>query len=63
VRLERDAGRLKAFVVPAGDADVDGLAAELDRWCGDKLTAVERPRRWAVGGVLPVNGMGKLEDW
>ena len=63
VRLEREAGRLKAFVVPAGDADPEGLAAELDRWCGDRLTAVERPRRWAVGGALPVNGMGKGADW
>lgn len=63
IRLEGEVGRLKAFVVPAGGADPDELAAELDRWCGARLTAAERPRQWAVGRALPVNAMGKPADW
>ena len=62
VRLEADTGRLKAFVVPARAGD-DRLVDELERWCGDRLAAPERPRRFAVGGALPVNAMGKLADW
>ena len=63
VRLEAGSGRLKAFVVPAGALDGDALLGELDRWCGDRLTAPERPRRFALGGALPVNAMGKSADW
>lgn len=63
VRLEADTGRLKAFVVPAGDEDVDALLSDLDRWCGDRLSAPERPRRFALGGALPVNAIGKPADW
>lgn len=62
VRLEADSGRLKAFVVPARTGD-DRLVDELDRWCGDRLAAPERPRRFALGGALPVNAMGKPADW
>ena len=63
VRLEADTGRLKAFVVPAGGEDGDALLDDLDRWCGDRLSAPERPRRFALGGALPVNAMGKPADW
>ncbi len=62
VRLEADTGRLKAFVVPVRAGD-DRLLDELDRWCGDRLAAAERPRRFALGGALPVNAMGKPADW
>ena len=62
VRLEPGTGRLKAFVVPAGARD-DAVLDELDRWCGDRLSAPERPRRIALGGALPVNAMGKPADW
>lgn len=64
VRLEQETGRLKAFVVPRDHSrDPDQLAGELDRWCGTQLSAPERPRRFAVGGALPMNAMGKLTDW
>ncbi len=62
VRLEADTGRLKAFVVPVGAED-EALLGNLDRWCGDRLSAPERPRRFALGGALPVNAMGKPADW
>ena len=64
VRLDREGGRLKAFVVPAmPGADPDLLVGELDRWCGDRLAPVERPRRFALGEALPVGAMGKPADW
>lgn len=64
VRLEPETGRLKAFVVPSNDdPDRDRLVGELDRWCGAKLSGAERPRRFSVGGALPMNAMGKLTDW
>lgn len=63
VRLEQDTGRLKAFVVPVADTDQASLIPALDRWCGDRLSSVERPRQFALGVALPVNAMGKLTDW
>lgn len=63
VRLDGAAGRLKAFVVPAGDhPDADGLVEALGDWCAD-LRDVERPRHIAIGAALPRNGLGKLADW
>lgn len=61
VRL--DGARLKAFVVPAPGQDANALANALDRWCGEVLSAPERPRRFATGAALPRNAMGKLADW
>ena len=63
VRLDGATGRLKAFVVPAGGVDAERLVEELDGWCGARLRSVERPRRFACGGALPVNAMGKPADW
>lgn len=63
VRLEPATGRLKAFVVPVVDGVDEGLADRLDAWCGEQLSDVERPRRFAVGAALPRNAMGKLADW
>jgi long-chain acyl-CoA synthetase len=64
VRLESATGRLKAFIVPevAGVNDND-LIDRLDAWCALQFSGVERPRRFAVGGTLPRNTMGKLTDW
>ncbi len=63
VRLDGETGRLKAFVVPEPGEVEDTLAAELDRWCGARVTGVERPRRIAVGASLPRGAMGKPADW
>lgn len=63
VRFEPATGRLKAFVVPAAADAGEALASRLDRWCGDQLSDVERPRRFSVGAALPRNAMGKLADW
>lgn len=62
VRVDAATGRLKAFIVPADAADAS-LADDLDAWCGAGLTSAERPRRFAIGGALPRNAMGKLSDW
>ena len=43
--------------------DAARLLPDLDRWCGKRFTAAERPRRLAAGGALPRNAMGKLTDW
>ena len=63
VRLEPSTGRLKAFVVPVATVDAVTLLPDLERWCGKRFTAAERPRRLAAGGALPRNAMGKLTDW
>lgn len=66
VRYDAESGRLKAFVVPAdlaGYERSDELIDELDVWCGARMRSHERPRRIAVGAVLPLNAMGKLADW
>ena len=65
VRLDPASSRLKAFVVPAGDALIDeaGFADTLDRWCGERLTTVQRPRRFDFGTVIPHGATGKPADW
>jgi 4-coumarate--CoA ligase (photoactive yellow protein activation family) len=61
VRLDASGGRLKAFVAPrAAGAD---LSDALRRHCADRLTAPERPARFAFGAALPVNAIGKAADW
>ncbi len=60
VRLEPATGRLKAFIVPASE---DVSIEDLDAWCGAHMASHERPRRFAYGGALPRNAMGKLADW
>lgn len=62
VRLEPSAGRLKAFIVPAYGSN-DTLVDDVDAWCGARLRAHERPRRFTLGDALPRNAMGKLADW
>ncbi len=64
IRLEPTTGRLKAFIVPqAADVNDNDLIDRLDAWCGSQFSAVERPRRFAIGAALPRNAMGKLTDW
>jgi 4-coumarate--CoA ligase (photoactive yellow protein activation family) len=56
--------RLKAFIVPAeGYVVTEALEARLHDWCMRNLTAVERPKVFTFGLVLPHNAMGKQSDW
>jgi 4-coumarate--CoA ligase (photoactive yellow protein activation family) len=65
VRLMRaDEGqRLKAYVVPADDADHLLLADDLTRWVRSRLPAAARPVSFTIGAVLPRNHQGKPSDW
>lgn len=70
VRLDVASGaeaRLKCFVAPRPDAatglDEDAMAAALGRFCAERLTAPERPARFAFGAALPRSEIGKLADW
>ncbi|VXB05408.1 4-coumarate--CoA ligase [Massilia sp. 9I] len=65
VRLMRpDEGqRLKAFVVPRGEAETATLRAELDAWIAERLSTPERPAAWSFGPALPRQSSGKLSDW
>ncbi|MEL7482030.1 MAG: AMP-binding protein, partial [Pseudomonadota bacterium] len=55
--------RLKAFIVPGPDIDVDDLERDLVRYARSTLSAPERPVQWTFGDELPVNDLGKLQDW
>ena len=55
--------RLKAFIVPAVDADPDVLRDELARWLAGRLAAAEQPKAYTFGPALPVNPRGKACDW
>jgi long-chain acyl-CoA synthetase len=64
VRLEPANGRLKAFIVPKTDGeDPNALIDRIESWCAGEFKAAERPKRFAVGGALPRNAMGKFRDW
>jgi 4-coumarate--CoA ligase (photoactive yellow protein activation family) len=65
VRLMRpDEGRrLKAYIVPRSDADVDALRSDLPGWIAERLTAPERPVAWTFGPRLPRQASGKPADW
>ncbi|MEM7701915.1 MAG: 4-coumarate--CoA ligase [Pseudomonadota bacterium] len=64
VRLDEQSGRLKAFLVPlSGEGDGPDLIEQIDKWCSEALTNHERPRSFAFGAELPLNEMGKLQDW
>ena len=58
-----DSPRLKAYVVPKPHADTSDLTDRLDNWLASRLSAVERPRAFALGAELPRNAQGKLVDW
>lgn len=55
--------RLKAFVVPASNADLERLRAELAAWMREALLEAERPASLTFGDSLPVTAMGKPADW
>jgi 4-coumarate--CoA ligase (photoactive yellow protein activation family) len=58
--------RLKAFVVPAGDAGpapCEALRDELLAWCAERLTTPERPASISFGERLPTQASGKPADW
>lgn len=61
VRLDSTTGRLKAFVVPAGDAEPDGDA--LRAACRAALGDAATPTRVRFGSALPVGLLGKAADW
>jgi long-chain acyl-CoA synthetase len=64
VRLEPANGRLKAYIVPKIDGEDPGiLIGRIEAWCASEFKAIERPKRFAVGGALPRTAMGKLSDW
>ena len=66
VRLMRpeEGGRVKAFIVPRRmPIDECALAAELDRWAAEHLSAPERPKAYRFAGALPRDALGKLVDW
>ncbi|MBO1321669.1 4-coumarate--CoA ligase [Acanthopleuribacter pedis] len=55
--------RLKAFIVPAEDRDLNGLPARLHAWCARELRAPQRPTHFRLGPALPRTAMGKAADW
>ncbi|WFS04245.1 AMP-binding enzyme [Rhizobium tumorigenes] len=55
--------RLKAFVVPVSTGAEVELSSDLETWCRQRLSEVERPRIWTFGTTLPVNEFGKAADW
>ena len=55
--------RLKAFVVPAENADLAELERRLRAWIEAQLAPPERPRAIRFGSAVPRSGSGKLADW
>ncbi|MES1955855.1 AMP-binding protein [Salinisphaera hydrothermalis] len=58
-----DHGRLKAFIVPAGEPDEAALEQQLRQFVAARLAPVERPTSFRFGAELPRNPMGKPADW
>ncbi len=58
-----EGGRLKAFVVPRADTDIEALRSELERWANRHLSAPERPKAYTFGSRLPSTDAGKECDW
>jgi 4-coumarate--CoA ligase len=56
-------GRLKAFVVPAGDAPVDDLVRIMSDALAAELPPHARPVAYTIGNALPLSAMGKRMDW
>ncbi|NNM53904.1 MAG: hypothetical protein HKM05_04190 [Spirochaetales bacterium] len=55
-------GRLKAFIVPIGQAGSD-FDAQLRAWASQNLSSPERPASYTWGSELPLSDWGKLGDW
>jgi acyl-CoA synthetase (AMP-forming)/AMP-acid ligase II len=49
-------------MLPLGE-DPNALIDHIENWCAGEFKAAERPKRFAVGGALPRNAMGKFRDW
>lgn len=65
VRLMRpDEGqRLKAFVVPKTDHDIQDLRESLLKFTRKYLKGVERPACYTFGEEIPIGNTGKPSDW
>lgn len=55
--------RLKAFIVPSREEDIQELKGSLRRRLRRMLSAEECPVAFSFGPALPRNSMGKLADW
>jgi len=61
---ERDDGlRLKAWIVPEPNQDMNYLEKTLRDYCSKNLLSVEQPVRFTFGDQPPFNAYGKLQDW
>lgn len=58
-----EGARLKAFIVPSREEDIQELKRSLRRRLRQMLSAEECPVAFSFGPVLPRNSMGKLADW
>lgn len=55
--------RLKAFIVPSSEEDIQEFRRSLRRRLRQMLSAEECPVAFSFGPALPRNSMGKLADW
>ncbi|WP_052711967.1 AMP-binding protein [Elstera litoralis] len=58
-----ETGRLKAFIVPAPDADEATLRQAVQALAKARLAAPARPTSWTFGPSLPMSETGKPADW
>lgn len=65
VRLMRpeEGARLKAFIVPQGEADTASLAKTLKHWLAARLEPAAMPKSFRFAESLPLTPSGKLADW
>jgi acyl-coenzyme A synthetase/AMP-(fatty) acid ligase len=52
--------QVHAVVVPRAGAETEGLEAQLDAWCRERLAGPKRPRSWEFAAELPRSEAGKL---
>lgn len=62
VRLDQDAGRLKALVITAS-GDIEALEASLRQRVAAAFSDAARPGRYDFARRMPRNAMGKPQDW
>jgi 4-coumarate--CoA ligase (photoactive yellow protein activation family) len=56
-------GRLKAFLVPSGEANTEALIADVALELAARLPAYARPVAYRVGAQMPLGILGKPGDW
>ncbi len=61
--VRHDGGRLKAFIVPLGDADPAELEPGLRQLMADRHVPAARPASYTFGSELPRTALGKPADW